>query len=72
MVPIVLVTVLEKMISTVPATLYQRLYLSSSLLLPPVESGSSHCSVTVVVVVLITLKLRGGDGGTVCVWGRGD
>ena len=48
------------------AALYQMLYLSSSLLLPPVESGSSHVRVTDVLVEFTTLTLRGGEGGSGC------
>ena len=47
-----------------PATLYQILYLSSLLFLPPVESGSSHARVTDVLVELTTLTLRGGEGSS--------
>ena len=67
--PMVVVTVLENVMFVSPAALNQRLYRSSSLPLPPVDTGSSQASVSVVLDISITLTLSGGDGGTawVCV-----
>ncbi len=52
-----------------PAALDQRLYRSSVLFLPPVDSGSSQASIIVVLDLLTSLTLSGGDGGTVYVCG---
>ena len=65
--PVVLNTVPYSVTPSSPAALYQRLYLSSLLFLPPVESGSSHTRVTDVLVESTTCTLRGGEGGSVCV-----
>ncbi len=65
----VVVTVLNSLMCVSPAALIQRLYRNSSLLLPPVDTGSSQASVRVVLDELTTLTLSGGDGGTACVPG---
>ena len=64
----VVVTVLDSVMLVSPAALNQRLYRSSVLLLPPVDTGSSQVSVSVVLDIATTLTLSGGDGGTACVW----
>ncbi len=63
----VVVTVLDSLTLVSPAALIQRLYRNSSLPLPPVDTGSSQASVSVVLDTATTLTLSGGDGGTVCV-----
>ncbi len=68
-VPVVVVTVLRSVMEVSPAALNQRLYRSSVLFLPPVDSGSSQASIIVVLDLLTSLTLSGGDGGTVCVCG---
>ncbi len=53
--------------SPVEIYLYQRLYFNSLLSLPPVESGSIQERLTDVLVDPTIVRLRGGEGGTVCV-----
>ncbi len=64
----VVVTVLDSVMIVSPAALNQRLYRSSVLFLPPVDTGSSQVSISVVLDIATTLTLSGGDGGTACVW----
>ena len=57
----VVVTVPENVMFVSPAALNQRLYRSSSLPLPPVDTGSSQASVSVVLDLSTTLTLSGPE-----------